>query len=157
MITCAFEDGGKVKLRHVVVRAIVEKDGKLLLEKRSLKLLEGGKWSLPSGYLDRDETAIQGIVREIKEETGWEVSNPILFQLSTLPHRPHDRGRQNIAIDFIVQPIKQTGEKDWESIEVAWIDIDKLPPLGDLAFDHGNVVSSYLKYREKPFPLPLFE
>jgi len=157
MITCAFEDEGKANLRHVVVRAIVEKDGKLLLEKRAQGILEAGKWCLPSGYLDRDETAIEGILREMKEETGWEGSSPILFQLSTVPYRPNDADRQNVAIDFIVTPVKQTGQKDWESTDVAWIDINKLPSLEDLSFDHGKVVASYLKYRTKPFPLPLFE
>ena len=69
MITCSFENGNKANLRHVVVHAIVEMDGKLLLEKRTGDLLESGKWSLPSGYLDREETAGEGIVREVKEET----------------------------------------------------------------------------------------
>jgi len=60
MINCTFENGNKASLRHVVVHAIVEMDGKLLLIKRSNELLEGGKWSLPSGFLDRDETAQEG-------------------------------------------------------------------------------------------------
>jgi len=70
MIQCIFENTNKTSLRHIVVHAIVEKDSKLLLEKRSEDLLEGGKWSLPSGFLNRDETASEGMLRELKEETG---------------------------------------------------------------------------------------
>ena len=48
MINCTFEDGGKASLRHVAVHAIIEKSGKILLEKRALRFLEGGKQELLS-------------------------------------------------------------------------------------------------------------
>lgn len=154
MITCIFENGNKANLRHVVVHAIVEMDGKLLLEKRTGNLLESGKWGLPSGFLDRDETAAQCIVREVKEETGWESEVISLFRINTKPDRPHE-DRQNIAIEFLVRPIKKTGEQDTESSKVEWIPIDKLIPLADFAFDHGETIGIYLTYRKTPFPLPI--
>jgi ADP-ribose pyrophosphatase YjhB (NUDIX family) len=55
MIICKFEDGGEAKLRHVVVDTLVLKDNKILLIKRTGKLLEGGKWGLLGGYVERDE------------------------------------------------------------------------------------------------------
>ncbi len=156
MITCVFENGGKGKLRHVVVHAIVEMDGKLLLEKRTGDMLETGKWSLPAGFLDRDETAGEGILRELKEETGWEGEIISVFRINTRPNRPHE-DRQNIAIDFLIRPLQKTGEPDGESSKIEWIPIDTLIPLSEFAFDHGESIGMYLKYREKPFPLPLFE
>jgi len=149
-----FENGNKASLRHVVVHAIIEMDGKLLLEKRTGNLLESGKWSLPSGFLDRDETAAEGIVREVKEETGWDSEVISLFRINTRPDRPHE-DRQNVAIEFLVKPIKKTGEPDKESSKVEWIPIDKLIPLSDFAFDHGESIALYLKYRKIPFPIPL--
>lgn len=154
MITCAFENGGKANLRHVVVHAIIEMDGKLLLEKRTGDLLESGKWSLPSGFLNRDETAAEGIVREVKEETGWDGEVMSLFRINTKPDRPYE-DRQNVAIEFLVKPIKKTGEPDHESSKVEWIPIDKLIPLSDFAFDHGETIGLYLQYRKTPFSLPL--
>ena len=154
MITCAFENGNKGKLRHVVVHAIIEMDGKLLLEKRTGDLLESGKWSLPSGFLDRDETASECIVREVKEETGWDSEVLSLFRINTKPDRPHE-DRQNVAIEFLVRPLKKTGEPDHESSKVEWIPIDKLIPLSQFAFDHGESIALYLKYRKTPFPLPV--
>ena len=52
MITCMFESGSPASLRHVVVHAIVERDGALLLVKRAPHLSEGGKWGLPGGSVD---------------------------------------------------------------------------------------------------------
>lgn len=154
MITCNFEDGGKASLRHVVVHAIVEQSGKILLAKRAEKLLEGGKWSLPSGFLDRDETAADCAIRELREETGWSGEVVCLFKINTNPRRPHE-DRQNIAIEFIVKALEKVGEGDWESTDIQWFSPEELPPLDELAFDHGDTVRSYLAYREKQFSLPI--
>ncbi|OGE43180.1 hypothetical protein A3B45_01430 [Candidatus Daviesbacteria bacterium RIFCSPLOWO2_01_FULL_39_12] len=154
MINCIFENGSKTSLRHVVVHAIVEKDGKLLLEKRAPELLEGEKWSLPSGFLGRDETAGKGVLRELKEETGWTGEIVSLFRINTKPDRPHE-DRQNIAIEFIIKPLEQVNKPDKESTEIEWISIDDLPPFNEFAFDHGESIELYLKYKQNPYALSL--
>lgn len=154
MITCAFEDGGKGTLRHVVVHGIIEDHEKLLLVKRAGPILETGKWSLPSGFLNRDETAAQCIVREVKEETGWDSEVISFFCINTNPYRPHE-DRQNVAIEFILRPIKEAGPRDSENSKVEWIPIKKLLSLDQFAFDHGESIKLFLNYRKKPFPLPL--
>lgn len=156
MITCTFENGKKVSLRHVVVHAIVEKDGALLLEKRTGDLLESGKWGLPSGFLERDETAAQCVIRELEEETGWTGEVISLFRVNTKPDRPHE-DRQNVALEFLVRPTKKIGKPDHESSKVEWIPIEKLLPFDQFAFDHGESIRLYLKYRESPFQLPIVD
>jgi 8-oxo-dGTP diphosphatase len=156
MITCMFENGGHANLRHVVMHAIVEKDGALLLEKRAGPILETGKWGLPSGYLDRDETAAQGILRELKEETGWLGEIISLFRINSKPNRPKE-DRQNVSLDFLVKPVKKVGEPDHESSKVEWIPFDKLLPLNELAFDHGESIELYLKYKKERFALPIID
>lgn len=155
MISCTFENGKQAQLRHVVVHALVEKDERLLLVKRSLKISEGGRWSLPSGFMDRDETASQAVLRELREETGWEGEVESLFFIKTDPNRPRE-DRQNVSFHFVVKPIRQIGNGDWESTEIAWVPISKLLPESAYAFDHGEAISHYLRYRITPFPLPLF-
>lgn len=154
MITCIFEDGGEASLRHVVVHAIVEKDGALLLVKRSPKISEGGKWSLPSGFLGRDETAEAATLRELREETGWSGEVTALFRIITRPDRPHE-DRQNVAFVYVVFPKEKIGEKDWESTDVSWIPIDSLGSLDAMAFDHGETIRLYLAWRPKHYPLPI--
>ncbi len=154
MINCTFEDGNKASLRHVVVHAIVENDGKILLVKRKPHLLEGGKWGLPSGFLDRDETAEQGTLRELKEETGWEGEIISLFRINSNPNRPME-DRQNVVIEFTVKPLHKVSERDNESTEVEWIPEDDIPNLGELAFDHGETIKLYLEYKKNPHALPL--
>ena|SRR3989344_5313555 len=154
MIKCTFENGVNTNLRHVVVHAIVEKEGKILLEKRALDLLEGGKWSLPGGFLDRDENAVEGVLRELEEETGWKGEVISLFRINTSPNRPHE-DRQNVVLEFIVKPLQKINKPDSESSEIEWISIGKLPQFEEFAFDHGEIIRLYLKYRKNPFLLPL--
>ena len=154
MITCYFENGSKASLRHVVVHGIVEDNGKLLLVKRAGNILETGKWSLPSGFLDRNETAAECIIREVREETGWDSQVVKLFKINTNPNRSKE-DRQNVALEFIVKPVKKVGEPDQESSKVEWIPIDKLLPFEEFAFDHGETIKQYLDFLNKPFPLPI--
>ena len=156
MITCTFENGGTTSLRHGVVHAIVEKDGALLLGKRAGDILESGKWGLPGGFLERDETAAECVIRELEEETGWTGEVISLFRINTKPNRPAE-DRQNVALDFLVRPTKKVGESDHESSKVEWIPIDKLLPFDQFAFDHGESIRLYLKYRESPFAIPIVE
>ncbi len=55
------------------VAAIVERNGKFLLVKERLgeKNPDTGKWSHPAGWIEVGEDPIEGIKREVKEETGF--------------------------------------------------------------------------------------
>ena len=154
MITCEFEDGGKAKLRHVTVHALVIRDNKLLLVKRSEKIIEGGKWGLPSGYVNRNERIEEAVLRELKEETGWDGKVISLFRINSEPHRPNDAERQNIALEFLIEPISKTGEPDWEQSEVKWFDLEEIN-LDEMAFDHGDTISLLIDYQKNQFKLPI--
>jgi 8-oxo-dGTP diphosphatase len=153
MINCTFENGRRASLRHVVVHAVVEKDGALLLVRRAPHLLEGDKWGLPGGFLDRDESLSDGVLRELREETGWDGQVSALLRINSSPDRPGE-DRQNVALDFVVTPLRRIGEPDEESSAVEWVPIDRLPPLHTLAFDHGDTVHLYLASRGKPGQAP---
>jgi 8-oxo-dGTP diphosphatase len=155
MVTCEFENGGKAHLRHVATHAIMEKDGAILLVKRADHLQEGGKWSLPAGYMEIDETAGEGVLRELYEETGWEAEVQTPFRINTNPKRKNDE-RQNVAIDFVVTPLAKTGTPDHESTDIAWVPVGEIN-FNELAFDHGESVELYCRWREEKFALPLFE
>jgi ADP-ribose pyrophosphatase YjhB (NUDIX family) len=156
VITCIFESGSRASLRHVVVHAIVEREGALLLVKRAPRLSEGGKWGLPGGFLDRDETLVEGVLRELREETGWTGEVRGLLRVNSRPDRPRE-DRQNVAFDFVITPRERVGEPDHESTAVEWVPIDRLPPLDALAFDHGETIRRYLTLRERPDQTPSVE
>ncbi len=56
----------------VVTGGILEKDGKFLLVQENKGICKG-KWNVPAGGLDENESLIEGAKREIQEETGCKV------------------------------------------------------------------------------------
>jgi 8-oxo-dGTP diphosphatase len=153
MITCVFEDGNKNSLRHVVVDTLVLKDDKILLVKRTGKLLEGGKWSLVGGFVDRDETTAQAATREVMEETGWELTDLVLLRINDNPNRPGE-DRQNVCFVYFCTATEKTGKADWESDEQKWFNWNELPSEENIAFDHAESISLYRKYLKDKEPLP---
>jgi len=57
----------------VAAGVLAERAGKVALVRRAVDPGKG-KWGLPAGYLEGDETAEQGAIRECLEETGLEVA-----------------------------------------------------------------------------------
>ena len=57
-----------------VVAALIEKDGKYLIARRSTGTKDVfGKWEFPGGKVDKYETEEEAIEREIKEEFNMEI------------------------------------------------------------------------------------
>ena len=154
MITCSFEDGGGSSLRHVVVDNLVLQDEKILLVKRAGKLLEGGKWGLPGGFVERNETIKAAAAREIREETGYEVGDVTLFRIIDMPNRPAE-DRQNIAFVHFCFARDKVGAPDAESSDVQWFPLSALPEEPAFAFDHYSNIRLYREFLASRFDLPL--
>ena len=56
------------------VLALVERDGRLLLARRALEPGRG-LWDIPGGFLEEGEHPIDGLRRELHEETGLELES----------------------------------------------------------------------------------
>lgn len=59
-----------------VVSCFLEDKGKILLLHRREEKSEGGKWGLPAGKVEKDETQVEALCREVSEETGVTI-NPL--------------------------------------------------------------------------------
>ena len=148
MLKCTFENGNEASLRHVTVDTLVLKGRKLLLIKRTSKLLEGGKWGLVGGYVDRDETIREAAIREAMEESGYEITDLTLLTIRDNPDRPKE-DRQNIAFVFLATAGEKTGKSDWEVDDQQWFDLDTVPPEAEIAFDHYKNIELLREYLNK--------
>lgn len=98
-----------------------------------------GEWALPGGFLRSDETAKEGAMRELQEETGLVAS--AIGELGVFSDPKRDPRERVITIAFyaLVKPSEVEGGDDAD--EAAWYSIDALPAL---AFDHADIINTAL-------------
>ncbi len=89
-----------------------------------------GKWAMPGGYMENDETPEAGASRELLEETGIEVlaDNMILVSVSSILHM----AQTHLVFRCHLEQRPETTRTD-EAVEFGWFDEDNLP-WQELAF-----------------------
>ena len=157
MIQCCFENGNKAEkgLRHVTVGSIaINEKNEVLLVKRAANIHNGGKYTLPGGFLDRNENTSDGALRELREETGFDGEIVSLFRVNDNPNRPKE-DRQNVDFIYLVRVVGGASTLNSEVSDIHWFGRDTLPPDEEFAFDHRDSIIKSFEYLEKEFPLPL--
>ncbi len=81
----------------VGVGAVVVEAGRVLLVRRGSEPLKG-HWSLPGGLLEVGESLTEGVIREVREETGLTVEPLELVELLDRIHWEGDRVRYHYVI-----------------------------------------------------------
>lgn len=115
----------------LAVAAIIPYKDRIIMVKRAIE--PGiGKWSFPSGYVNRYESLVSALKREVKEEcaididVGWivgiysEQNNPVVLAVF---HSEWVKGELN--------------SNDTETLDVDMFRVTKLP---DLAFEHDSKI-----------------
>jgi 8-oxo-dGTP diphosphatase len=159
MISCTFENGNTAAkgLRHVTVGAIAVNDkNEVLLVKRADNIHNGGKYTIPGGFLDRGENTTEATLRELKEETGYDGEIIKLFRINDSPNRPKE-DRQNVDFLYLVNVVGGTKTENAEVSAIVWVAKDNLPADEEFAFDHRESILQYFAYLEKNFALPILE
>lgn len=99
-----------------------------------------GLWAFPGGFLQMKETAMEGALRELREETALEPAAIVeLGVFSDVDRDPRERVI-TIAYYALVKPSSVVGGDDAD--EAAWFPVDDLPPL---AFDHEKIFEAAME------------
>ena len=104
-----------------VTAAIIEKDGRILIDQRNSRYHLTGKWEFPGGKIESGETPEECLARELEEEFAIEVSVGE-FLGSSIQHYEH------ISIELVAyrtfwdgKQITSNGHKNYK-----WVSIDEL-------------------------------
>ena len=116
----------------------------VLLIERGIEPFKG-KWAFPGGFLNMDETAGEGALRELKEETGLE--NAYIEQFNTYSDPGRDPRERVITIAHYALVRIQEVQGGDDAAKAQWFPIDKVPQL---AFDHDKILRDAMrKLRER--------
>ena len=99
-----------------------------------------GYWAFPGGFLNMDENAEQGALRELKEETGLALDKVKEFGTYSEVNRDPRERVISIAFYVITKTTEVKGGDD--AAKAQWFALDELPPL---AFDHDLMLKNALQ------------
>jgi 8-oxo-dGTP diphosphatase len=115
------------EIQRVVVGGVVLKDNKALILKRheNEKILPG-MWELPSGKLEFNEKPHEGIIREVKEETGIDAEVILPFDVFDYMVEKEDSKRHSVQINFLLKMTSETVKISDEHQDYAWVSKEEL-------------------------------
>jgi ADP-ribose pyrophosphatase YjhB (NUDIX family) len=130
-----------------VTALIVNKKGEILLEKRK----DNGLFCLPGGALDYEEKILDGVHREVLEETGLSLHDFQLFLIESGPETTLVYPNQDITnyVDFVFfSPYEDCllpAQHDQESTEVFFCPLTKLPDKNQMLRGCARIIEKYVQ------------
>lgn len=128
-----------------------EMELKIMLIRRSMTDSEGrpnieaGKWALPGGFVDANETSFETALRELKEETGVDHLHLKHFGVYDEPGRD-PRGWIISNAHYAIVPEHRLADRQAsdDADEVELFSVEEALKL-DLAFDHEKIIRDAVK------------
>lgn len=107
---------------------------KVLLIERGIEPYKG-KWAFPGGFMKMDESAKQGALRELQEETG--LTGAYIKQFHTFTEPDRDPRERVITIAYYALVRMQDVKGGDDAAQARWFSMDDVPSL---AFDHDRIL-----------------
>lgn len=122
--------------------ALIVQDGRVLLVRRAIEPFKD-YWDIPGGFLEPGEHPLDGMLREVREETGLAVR--VRELLGVYIDRYDNNGHEIYTLNhyYIVEPRAGTPRAADDASELCWFLPDELPD--QIAFEHARRVLSDLR------------
>jgi ADP-ribose pyrophosphatase YjhB (NUDIX family) len=151
----AYLRGLRAKIGHDLIKApcagIVPRDdhGRIGLVRRA----DDGSWGIVGGWMSPGESVIECAVREMLEETGFEVEVTGLLGIYSEPEQltwtyPNGDRAEFVSTVFEARILGQTGEPDGEALEFRLFAPEDLPPIRR---NDARMVQDALSTDPRPF------
>lgn len=129
-------------VQQLVVGAVVQHDGKVLLLQRPDDDFMGGIFELPSGKVEAGEALDAALKREVKEESGLDVA-AIRDYLGSFDYTSGS-GKKSRQFNFAVDVVSPEPVELQEHDAYTWTPLTEEPPVTDAV---KGVLSKYRELR----------
>ena len=117
-------------LVNVAVGVLIDDAGRVLVTRRAPEAHQGGLWEFPGGKVEANETLLEALARELREELGVRVETT-----EPLMALEHDYGDKQVRLD-VHRVTRWSGEpRGLEGQPLAWQQPEQLQ---DWAFPAAN-------------------
>ncbi|CAN5671917.1 NUDIX domain-containing protein [soil metagenome] len=128
---------------------VLDEQGRILLQRRS----DNSRWSVPGGAMELGESITEAAMREVKEETGYDVAVDRLVGIYSDPRHvvAYSDGevRQQFSICFACRIVGGAPASSDESLEVALFAPEELADL-DIGPAVRLRIDHFLEGRDQP-------
>ncbi len=124
------------------VRAAVIREGKILL----VKEFNDGHWSLPGGWADVGDTPSQAIIREVREESGFDVvikSVVGVYDANRVPQEELLPFYHAYKLVFLCSITGGSVQTSHETPDVDFFTPDDLPPLSIYRTNEEHITDAF--------------
>lgn len=119
----------------MVVAALIEEDGRLLVGQRRRSDTFGLKWEFPGGKVRQEETPEQGLARELREELGTgAIIGPECYRTR---HRYSELSHEILLLFLAARLNGEPRNLAFE--QICWVERNRLPEFDFLPADRGVV------------------
>ncbi|WP_158964877.1 NUDIX hydrolase [Chachezhania sediminis] len=114
---------GRIYTRRTGVYALLPRGGQLLL---TLQERPEPDLQLPGGGIDPGESPVAALHREVMEETGWRIAEPLRVgafrRYAYMPE--YDLWAEKICLIYLAHPVRPLGEPTEPHHTALWMDVD---------------------------------
>lgn len=126
-----------------VVGCVMQHEDKILLLLRSAKETDPSLWGIPAGKVEKDESDVEAVVREVYEETGIQLKETDLENIGHLPIE-----YDTFIVDFPMFHVNFDQRPDVvlaprEHIDLQWISPQQALELPDLMKDVDVIINKF--------------
>ena len=133
----------------VDVRGVLFRDGKVLL----VQEWSDGGWTLPGGWADIGASPSENVVREIREETGFEARAVKLLAVYDRNKHPHAPFLHHVyKMFFLCELIGGQATVSAETLAVGFFGRDEIPPLSVQRVTAGQIERFFEHYQHPEWP-----
>ncbi len=119
--------------------ALCVDDGHVLLARRAHPPFEGF-WDIPGGFLDEGEDPLDGLRRELREETGLEVEPERFLGIWIDRYGGDSTAEATLNLYWTARVVGGEAAPADDVSELRWFDRDELPAHEELAFQNVRLV-----------------
>ncbi|MGA9761531.1 MAG: NUDIX domain-containing protein [Gaiellaceae bacterium] len=120
--------------------------GRLMLVRRAVEPRKG-KWDTPGGFLEEGEAPLDGLRRELREETGLEIEPGKFFAALTDVYGDAPEAQSILSLNWTVRLLGGEPTAADDISEIRWFAADELPREKEIAFP--SVAVLVRRWRER--------
>lgn len=127
---------------------VVDDEGRVLLGRRAVEPFRG-LWDTPGGFLEEGEHPLDGLRRELLEETGLEIE-PVEFLGIWMDRYGGDSSAQaTLNLYWTARIVSGEATPADDVAELAWFAPNELPPPDEIAFENVPKVLAAWRARQQ--------